>query len=240
MRNRIYAYAMEYQGDYNKIEHALKTNEPYHPCMMTESCITIVDPEYPSSLLQLEKPPWILFYEGNIQLLQTEMISIVGSRIYSEEGKYMSEQITRILQQKYTVVSGMAKGVDTIAHIYSHHTIGVVAHGLDICYPKENEELFQRMKQTQLLLSEYPLGVKPQKYYFPFRNRIIVALGKALVITSCKEKGGSMVSVNEALKLNRDVYTVPYSLSDPYAQGCNHLIEQGANIILTFDDVGKI
>lgn len=240
MRNRIYAYAIKYNGDYFKIKKALEVQEDYLPIKMDQPCITIVDKEYPACLKELEKPPWILFYEGNLDLLSSCKIAIVGSRSYSFEAKKVTETIVRMLAKRYTIVSGMAKGIDTLAHFYSQNTIGVIAHGLDICYPKENAWLYQRMKQSQLLLSEYPRGVVPQKHYFPFRNRVIVALGKSLVVTSCKERGGSMVSVNEALKLNREIYTVPYSLCDPYAQGCNHLIEQGANLILTFDDVQEI
>ena len=143
----------------------------------------------------------------------------------------MTILLTKELSKRYTVVSGMAKGIDAIAHMNAKRTIGVLGHGLDIVYPKENE---------QLLITEYPKGVRPQKFYFPFRNRLIAALGSKIVVPSCQEKGGTMVTVNEGLRLNKEIYTVPYSWHVTYAQGCNHLIEQGANMILSKEDIEDI
>ena len=240
MRNRIYAYAIKYNGDYYKIKKAVEDNEEYELLTYTESFITIFDDEYPKCLLQLNEPPFILFYKGNLDLLKSKMIGIVGGRKCSFEAQEMTIRLTKELSKRYTIVSGMAKGVDALAHKYAMNSIGILANGLDVIYPKENMILYQYMEQYQLLISEYPNGVRPKKYYFPFRNRMIAALSSKLIVPSCKETGGTMVTVNEALKLNKEIYTVPYSLDVKYAQGCNHLIEQGANMILSVNDIEDI
>lgn len=240
MRNRIYAYAKKYDGDYYKIRKALQQDEAYEVMNCNEKFITICDKAYPACFLQLKYPPFILFYEGNIELLKEPLLSIVGGRLYIKEAKEMTILLTKELSKRYTIVSGMAKGIDALAHMHASKTIGVLGNGLDIVYPKENEKLYAYMKQYQLLITEYPTGVHPQKHYFPFRNRLIAALGSKIVVPSCQETGGTMVTVNEALKLNKEIYTVPYSWHVTYAQGCNHLIEQGANMILSVDDIEEL
>ena len=240
MRNRIYAYAMKYDGYYFRIKKAIEENEEYELLSSKDNFITIYDEEYPSCFLQLKEPPFIIFYEGNIDLLKGNIIGIVGGRECSKEAKEMTIRITKELAKRYTVVSGMAKGVDAIAHKHAKCSIGILANGLDIVYPKENAVLYEYMKRYQLLITEYPKGIRPKKYYFPFRNRMIAALSDKLIVPSCQEIGGTMVTVNEALKLNKEIYTVPYSLDVMYAQGCNHLIEQGANMILSIQDIADI
>ena len=240
MRNQIYAYAIKYDGNYSKIKNAIEQNEKCEVIYSNEKFITIYDEEYPKCFLQLKDPPFILFYEGNINLLKSNMIGIVGGRECCKEAKDMTIRITKELAKRYTIVSGMAKGVDAIAHKYAKYSIGILANGLDVVYPKENQLLYEYMRRYQLLISEYPKGVRPKKYYFPFRNRMIAALSNKLIVPSCKETGGTMVTVNEALKLNKEIYTVPYSLDVVHAQGCNHLIEQGANMILSIHDIEDI
>ena len=240
MRNRIYAYAKKYNGDYFKIRNALQQDEAYEIVDCDELFITIYDDMYPAVFYQLKYPPFILFYEGNIELLKDPLIAIVGGRLYVSEAKKMAIMITKELSKRYTIVSGMAKGIDALAHRYATRTIGILGNGLDYVYPKENADLYAYMKQCQLVLTEYPRGVAPKKYFFPFRNRMIAALGQKLVVPSCDVKGGTMVTVNEALRLDREIYTVPYSWHVTYAQGCNHLIEQGANMLLSVEDIEDI
>jgi len=239
MREQIYYYAIKYQGDYSKIEHALQEEEPYEPIPITQKCLVIGDKEYPKKLYALEKPPWILFYEGNLSLLNKKSIAMVGSREVDEYGIHCSIFIAKSLSD-YVLVSGMAKGVDTLAHANARYTIGIVANGLDICYPSENHALYEYMKQHQLLMSEYPLGVKPRKYYFPFRNRIISALSDALIVPSCKAQGGTMHTVEEALRLDIPIYTIPHPMLSKLGEGCNLLIEQGANMLYTYDDIEEV
>ncbi|MCF0111082.1 MAG: DNA-protecting protein DprA [Erysipelotrichaceae bacterium] len=238
-REQLYAYALKYQGDYNKITSALENNEPYSVTKPVQNHITILDKEYPKRLLELKDPPWVLFYEGDPNLLHKETCAVVGSRVYDAYGEFCTKEVVRYNSRR-VIVSGMAKGIDAIAHTYSRHSIGVLGNGLDIVYPLQNASLYERMKKEQLLISEYPQGVRPQKYHFPFRNRIIAALGDFLVVPSCVKQGGSMVSVNAALELGKEVYTVVHPLYDVYGEGCNLLISQGANVIYNKDDLEEL
>ena len=126
----------------------------------------------------------------------------------------------------------MARGIDAVVHKHSLHSIGVLGCGLDVHYPLENEDLYCEMAEHQLLITEYPPGVKPLRRHFPFRNRIIAALGEGVIVTQAALRSGTMLTVNEALDLGKEVYTVPYRLTDSEGAGCNSLLQQGANIIL--------
>ena len=243
MKNRkiLISYAIKYNGDYKKILKAY-TNKEHIEIIEYTNAITILDDDYPKRLLELDYPPLVLFYKGNKQLLNTECIGIVGSRIVSEYGTNMTKYITNKLKNKYTIVSGLAKGVDSIAHnecIKNGNTIGVLGCGIDYIYPKSNELLYKEMIKNHLILSEYPYNTLPNKLYFPFRNRIISALSNKLIVTSAKERSGTMITVNQSLKLNKDIYCVPYHCNEIDGIGCNRLILEGANILLT-DDINLL
>ena len=240
LREQINAYAFKYKGNYRLISRAIKNNEPFEKVKSRYNFITIGEKNYPSNLYRLEYPPFILYYEGNLELLSGELAAIVGSRIHSNQAAFLTKSITEILSNRYVIISGMARGIDAIAHSNASKTVGVLGNGLTVEYPSSNKELYSHMRQKQLLISEYPENVSPQKYHFPFRNRVIVALAKILVVPCANERGGTMVSVNEALKLDIPIYTLPYSILDPLARGCNELIEQGANMIIRLEDVWKM
>ncbi len=242
LRKQLLAYSIKYQGEYGKIAQAIKNNEVYEEIAYDGKYITILDDEYPKVLLRLKNPPYVLYYEGNLNLLKESAIAIVGSRIVSDYGARMTRLITNRLKRKYVIVSGAAKGVDGIAHqcALDSKTIAVLGCGLDIAYPKCNDYLIQQIKTNHLLLSEYPKGIAPLKHHFPMRNRIVVGLAKALVVSAAKQNSGTMISVNEALGLNMNVYVVPYLFNDPDGIGCNLLIQQGANILCEIDDVDSI
>ena len=146
-------------------------------------------------------------------------------------GVMVSQQIVEKLKNDFTIVSGLAKGIDTIAHSGAVKTIAVVGNGINVCYPKNNSELYKYMKEQQLIISEYPLDTPPEKYHFPFRNRLIAALGESLIVPQATLHSGAMITVNEALALGKEVYTVPYRLTDPEGSGCNYLLGQGAKMI---------
>lgn len=232
-RNDLIRLAILYKDKYSSLSQAVEKNEK-PPNIPLEKAITILDKEYPNCLRFLENPPWVLFYEGNIELLDTPMITIIGSRNVSEYGKQATKIITNILKRKYTTVSGLAKGVDGLVHessLYKGHTIGVIGSGLNIHYPKCNEFLYQEMVKNHLILSEYPKDTNISKDHFPWRNRILAALGKATIVTEADVKSGTMLTVNEAMNLSKDVYVVPYPYQDNYISGCNKLINDGAMII---------
>ena len=231
MRELLVRLAIKYHGSYHQIKKALKKQEDpgYIPL---QQALTIVDEDYPSVLLQLKYPPFVLFWQGNKELLRQKMVAIVGSRNSCDYGIEATRRIARLIGEKYVIVSGMAKGIDAIAHCNSRKTVGVLGNGLDIHYPFCNDALYKYMKEYQLLITEYPLGTAPRKEHFPFRNRIMAALAEKVIVTQAREKSGTMVTVEEALDLGRDIYVVPYRLGDENGLGCNRLIQQGAEIIV--------
>lgn len=231
MRNLLISLAIKYQGDYFKIEKAIKNNEKVRENIVIQQAITILDKKYPKQLLDLQYPPFVLFYQGDISLLENDLIAVVGSRNYSEYGKRCTIDIVKRLDKKYVIVSGLAKGIDSIAHRYARRTIAVLGNGLNYYYPNENKDLYEKLQKDQLVISEYPLNVKPKKYHFPFRNRIIAALCKSIIVTEASYKSGTMLTVNEGLTLNRNIYAVPYRYDETINCGTNILIQQGANIL---------
>lgn len=242
MREKILYYAVKYDGDYHKIKKAIEQQESWERLEYDGKYVTIVDAFYPMKLRKLECAPWILFYEGNIALAKNDAVGIVGARVSSAYGREMCELITNELKQRYTIVSGLAKGIDACAHLHAldKSTIAIIGCGIDICYPKENETLYQRIKSQQLLLSEYPKGSKPLAYHFPWRNRIIAALSNHLIVIEAKKKSGTMLTVNEALALDIPIYCVPHNFLKKEGEGCNLLIAQGANILVDIEDIRNI
>lgn len=242
MRNRILFYALKYNGDYNKIKQALIKNEPYKLIKSDADFIVLRDDNYPKKLLQLKNPPFILFYKGDIKLLNKASIGIVGSRNISAYGSKYTRIVSEILAERYIIVSGLAKGVDREAHLSAlkkGHTIAVLGSGINYIYPKSNSDLYQKLLKNNLIISEYPNFVAPKPYFFPFRNRIIAALSKSIVVTQATMRSGTLLTVNEALELNKDIYVLPYPIDCLNGSGCNYLIQQGANVIL-IDDLNDL
>lgn len=235
----ILSYCLKYQGDWQKIARALSQSEPFEEKEFSGHFITLMDDVYPVRLKGLRYPPWILFYEGNLELLALASVGIVGSRDISPYGRWCTEKICAALLDKRVIVSGMAKGIDAKAHLCSMNgkTIGVLGCGLDVIYPRENQELYRMMKKKQLLISEYPPQTPPLKHHFPWRNRIIAALSDKLAIPQAKIRSGTLLTVNHACELGKEVYCVPTSLDDPSGTGGNELIENGAFILNHFDDL---
>ncbi len=235
-RDKIIQIAIQNQGEWIKITKAIQQNQPIHQIHKLQTpCITILDDIYPNVLKQLRYPPWVLFYEGDISLLQKKCITIVGSRELSQYGKQCTEMISKTLSQKHVIVSGLAKGADACAHessILSYgKTIGVIGSGLHYIYPRCNASLYQEMKQNHLILSEYPFDVQIQKHHFVWRNRILAALGDKCIVTSAKKRSGTMLTVNEAITLGKEVWCVPYEMNSIEGEGCNLLIAEGAQIL---------
>lgn len=242
MREQILSYALKYRGEWKAIADAIAKREPWTSCPYHGTYITIVDDEYPEQLKRLRYPPWILFYAGNLSLLQQKGVALIGSRQYSAYGENMCRHTARILKQRAVIISGLAKGIDAIAHreALDGATIAVIGCGLDIIYPRENYALYEQMKQHQLVLSEYPAGIKPLAHHFPWRNRLIAALSQAVVVIQAKKRSGTLLTVNEALELSIPIYCIPYPFADPYGEGCNLLIAQGANILVDDRDICAI
>lgn len=242
MREQILYYAIIYDGDWKKIARAIKQKEPWKTVKYDCAYVTIVDEEYPERLRRLQYAPWILFYEGDLALVNKHTCGIVGSRKASAFGYTICSHITNILKEKYVIVSGLAKGIDGCAHYHAldHKTIGVIGCGLDMHYPDDNASLYTEMKKRHLIVSEYPLSSPPYAYHFPWRNRIIAALSDAVVVVEATKRSGSMLTVNEALNLDVPVYCIPHAFHDHMGDGSNFLIAQGANILVDDEDIRMI
>lgn len=239
MREYLKNISCHYKGDYFKIKYHFEKRLPVPNYDINCNYITILDKMYPKSLKELQYPPFVLYYEGNIELLYKRKISIVGSRnasIYSQE---MTSKLVKRLRDTYVCVSGMAKGIDTIVHNNSldFYSIGVLGCGVDVCYPIENKLIFDIMRTRQLIISEYPPSTNPQAKYFPFRNRIIAALGEKIYIMSAAIQSGTMHTVNYGLELDKEIICLPHPVTDKYGIGCNKLIEEGAQILVDINDV---
>ena len=197
---------------------------------MNYNFITINDDIYPECLKEISNPPLKLYYKGNLDLLKDErLIAVVGTRNPSSYGKLCCEyMVKKMTSANITIVSGFAKGIDSIAHktslLTGGKTIAVIASGLDIIYPASNLSLYREIEEKGLILSEYEAGVKPFKFNFPQRNRIIAGLSKGIIVVESKDRGGSLITADLALEFNRDVYAVPGDVFSEYSKGCNNLI----------------
>lgn len=242
MREAILYYAYKYDGDWKKIERAIHCEEQWERVAYAGDYVTIEDAMYPKRFLDLEYAPWILFYEGDLSLCNQATCGIVGSRMAKEKSIQHCIHITNLLKQKYVIVSGLAKGIDAIAHesALDAHTIGVIGCGLHVVYPKENTALYERMRTHHLILSEYPPDSKPYAFHFPWRNRLIAALSDSIIVIEARKRSGTMLSVNEAITLDRSVYCVPHEYGCEDGIGCNLLISQGANILVDDEDIYMI
>ena len=197
---------------------------------MNYNFITIKDDVYPECLKEISNPPLKLYYKGNLDLLKEErLIAVVGTRNPSSYGKLCCEyMVKKMTEANITIVSGFAKGIDSIAHktslLTDGKTIAVIASGLDIVYPASNLSLYREIEEKGLILSEYEAGVKPFKSNFPQRNRIIAGLSRGTIVVESKDRGGSLITADLALEFNRDVYAVPGDVFSEYSKGCNNLI----------------
>ncbi len=190
--------------------------------------------KYPQLLARIEPPPPIIAAWGQIDLLNTPCVSIVGSRNASAIGQRFARQIaTELGEAGITIVSGLARGIDTAAHWGSidSGTMAVLGGGIDHIYPRQNHDLFDEIKQKGVLISESPLGYRAQAKDFPRRNRIISGLSKAVVVIEAAERSGTLITARYALEQNREVMAAPGSPLDPRTKGCNRLIRQGAHLI---------
>ncbi|MBB5323687.1 DNA processing protein [Anoxybacillus tepidamans] len=205
--------------------------------------ITVFDDYYPKWLKHIFEPPWVLYAKGNIAWLSfPKMISIVGTRQPTNEGiRALRTLLPPLIEEGWLIVSGLALGIDAAAHeIAIEHkgkTIAVIAGGIGHIYPKQNRGLAERLMRDHLIISEYPPHTKPQKWQFPLRNRIISGLSLGTVVIQAKEKSGSLITASLALEQGRDVFAVPGSIFLEQASGTNYLIQQGAKLVRSAQDI---
>lgn len=195
---------------------------------------------YPEMLAAVEDTPPVLIAKGRIDLMQGQCIGMVGARNASAVGSKMSHTLAFDLSRDgFVIASGLARGIDTAAHGGSleNGTIAVLGGGVDVVYPRENAELQAMIAEQGLLLSEHPMGTKPQASHFPRRNRIISGLSLGIIVIEAAMRSGSLITARLAAEQGREVFAVPGSPMDPRARGTNNLIRQGATLIESADEV---
>ncbi|TQR17409.1 DNA-processing protein DprA [Psychrobacillus soli] len=196
--------------------------------------IIYTNPNYPSNLLNLYDPPAVLYAKGDINLLLNDKkLAVIGSREASEYSKSSIEKILPpLIRENFVIVSGLAKGADTLAHEitmeYGGKTIAVLGTGFFHIYPKLNIDLAYKMSKTQLLITEYPPYITPKKWNFPMRNRIISGLSQGIVITEAKAKSGTVSTMEHALENGKEIFAIPGSIFSPLSAGPHLLIQEGA------------
>lgn len=200
------------------------------------------DEGYPANLRGIFDPPPVIYVKGRLEKQDMIAIALVGTRTPTSYGKEVAEKFASELSERgVTVVSGLARGVDSWAHRGALNrrgrTIAVLGCGVDIIYPPENRRLYEEISQGGALLSEFPFGVKPEKIHFPLRNRIISGLTLGTLVVEAAARSGSLITAQLALEQGRDVFAVPGKITSLYSQGTNWLIKNGAKLVSNVEDL---
>ena len=206
------------------------------------SATTYVSDDYPEALINLDSPPLVLYYKGDINLLKGEIFGIVGSRKTLPASLSLTERyVKELISAGFIPVTGIAEGVDakvlTSALVRGGKAISVVAGGLNHVYPKQHSELIDKISDNGLVLSEYPPDTVPKPFHFPVRNRIIAGLSKGVLIISGAIKSGTLYTAEYAEEYGKDLFAVPYSVGVPSGAGCNDLIKRGAMLTDSPNDI---
>jgi len=204
------------------------------------SMIALGEPAYPPVLAAIADPPPVLSLRGRAGLLARDSVAIVGARNASAGGLHLAERLAADLgAAKLVVVSGMARGIDARAHVgaLATGTVAVMGGGVDVAYPKQNRQLYERLLEEAAVIAEAPLGTVPMGRHFPRRNRIIAGLCRAVVVVEGAARSGSLITARLALEQGREVLAVPGSPLDPRSAGPNRLLRQGATLVESAADV---
>ena len=204
--------------------------------------LTWRDAAYPARLKEIYDPPPVLYIRGSLLPEDEWCLAIVGTRRASVYGRQVTEEIVADLaHNRITTVSGLARGIDSIAHRATleagGRTIAIFACGLDIVYPGENASLAREITEHGALLSEYPLGTRPRADNFPRRNRIMSGLSLGVLVVEAGESSGALITARFALEQNREVFAIPGSILSPASRGTNHLIQEGAKLVRNYTDI---
>lgn len=204
--------------------------------------INWTEPEYPQTLLQIYDPPVLFYLRGDPQILNLPCLSIVGTRRPTLYGSQMAERLGRDLAARgLAILSGLARGIDAIGHqgalAVNGRAIGVLGTGIDICYPKENRKLYEKVLERGAILSEFPLGTHPAPENFPIRNRIVAGMPLGVVVIEGAEFSGSLITARLAMEFGREVFGVPGNVTQPVSFAPNLLIKQGAKLVVNAEDV---
>ena len=200
------------------------------------------DPEYPQTLLQIYDPPVLLYLRGDPQILNAPSLAIVGTRRPTLYGTQMADRLARELAARgIVIVSGLARGIDALSHqgavAVQGRAIGVLGTGIDICYPKENKKLYEKVLERGAILSEFPLGTHPAPENFPVRNRIVAGMPLGAIIVEGAQYSGSLITARLAMEFGREVFGVPGNVTQAVSFAPNLLIKQGAKLVTCGEDV---
>ena len=200
------------------------------------SILTLADPEYPARLKTIADPPPLLYYTGQLHERDQQALAIVGARKGSHAGRAFTRQLSgNLAALGFTIVSGLARGIDADAHegalASTGRTVAVLGCGIDRTYPPEHTKIRQRIEQDGAVFSEFPMGTSPLSFHFPRRNRVISGLSLGVIITEATLKSGSLITARMALEQNREVFAVPGNVTHPLSQGPHRLIKQGAKLV---------
>lgn len=206
------------------------------------SLLSLQDDDYPQALAETASPPPLLFARGRRELLKQPMLAMVGSRSATPPGKQIASDFAqRLSEHGYTIVSGLASGIDAAAHqgalAAAGSTIAVIGTGIDRVYPASNRTLAHQIGSTGLILSEFPLGAGPLAGHFPRRNRIIAGLARGCLVVEANINSGSLITARLAAESGREVMAVPGSINNPQARGCHRLLKDGARLVESVEDV---
>jgi DNA processing protein len=200
------------------------------------------EPEYPQTLLQIYDPPVMLYVRGEPQILNLPSISIVGTRKPTLYGSQLAERLGRDLAARgLVIVSGMARGIDAIGHqgamAANGRAIGILGTGIDVCYPKENKKLYEKVLERGAIISEFPVGTHPAPENFPVRNRIVAGIPLGVIVVEGAQYSGSLITARLAMEFGREVFGVPGNVTQPVSFAPNQLIKQGAKLVTCAEDV---
>jgi len=200
------------------------------------------EPEYPQTLLQIYDPPVLLYVRGDPQVLNLPSIGIVGTRRPTLYGTQMAQRLGRELAARgLVIVSGLARGIDAIGHQgamdANGRAIGVLGTGIDVCYPKENKKLYEKVLERGAIISEFPLRTHPAPENFPVRNRIVAGMPLGVVVVEGAQYSGSLITARLAMEFGREVFGVPGNVTQPVSFAPNQLIKQGAKLVTCAEDV---
>jgi len=241
--NLLAALDPDFPHEFNRILNSSEFESELETCSQANiQIVSILDSDYPKNLAAIYDPPLILYMKGSIIAEDQFSIAIVGSRHPTAYGirtaaKFSSE----LSQQGITIISGFARGIDAEAHRSSlrvqGRTLAVLGCGLDIVYPKEHVSLYEQIVENGAIISEFPLGTIPQAFNFPKRNRIIAGLSMGVLVVEANHRSGSLITASIAAEEGREVYAVPGQIDSVTAQGTNHLIQNGAKLVTSADDI---
>lgn len=247
-RKILLYFSRKYDGDWESIYNALKSHEEFEEADAEKASInlgskyiTVLDDEYPEFLKSIYRPPFVLYYHGDISLLNNKLtsVAVVGSRLCTEYGIACTQKLVSGLPKEIVVVSGMAQGIDSVAHVaairHGAKTIAVLGSGINRVYPTDNVELYERIKRDHLVISEYPDKTAPTIRSFPIRNRIVAGLTNVCLVTEGALKSGSSITATMVLNSGGSVCCVPYPFGTESL--CNHLIHYGACLVENSNDI---